>query len=155
MSRRMNDGGRTRDAGGRRMEIEDNRGDGQSVLLFDGDDLDEVPDSHRDLITPSIREGFADPPAHFRRVARRCPFPQMAVWLRALLRVKDWELALHRGDPPEWTAAGFTWKSAKVYGAEITPSSGTPPTTLPAVLRDYYSLVDKIRWMPFGLSGGL
>jgi hypothetical protein len=137
------------------MEIDDNDGGGQSVLLVEGDTLDEVPDSHRDLITSSIREVFADPPAHFRRIARDCPFPQMAAWLRTVVEENDWHLALHRGDPTEWTAAGFVWNSSKLHGAEITPSSGTPPATLPETLRRYYSLVDAIRWMSFGYAGGL
>jgi hypothetical protein len=137
------------------MEIDENDGGGQSVLLVEGDTLDEVPDSHRDLITPAIQEAFVNPRGHFRKIARKCPFPKMAAWLRALLKENDWELGLHHGDPAEWTAAGFHWRSSKVFGAEIAPSAGPTPAALPAALQRFYSLVDSIRWLPFGYAGGL
>lgn len=57
------------------MRIEENEGGGESVILVAGDDLAQVPESHRDLITPRIREVFADPAAHFTRIADECPFP--------------------------------------------------------------------------------
>jgi hypothetical protein len=137
------------------MQTEDNDGGGLSVFLIEGDSLDQVPDSHQKLITPTIREVFADPPAHFRGIADICPFPQMAKWLRALLNEEEWMLALHQGDPPEWTSVGFSWASSKVRGADIAPSSGVVPAALSAPLRQYYSLVDEIRWMSFGNAGGL
>jgi hypothetical protein len=108
-----------------------NEGGGKTVVLVAGDSLDKVPKSHRDIITPQVREVFADPPGHFRRIADACPFPQMAVWLRALLAEDVWYLALHRGDPPHLTAAGFGWPSETVLDAEITPSRGKVPRGLP------------------------
>lgn len=137
------------------MKSEENCAGGKTVILFPGDKLEKVPKTHRALLTASIREAFGDPSVHFRQVAEICPFPPMKAWLGSLLKEGDWKLALHRGDPPEWTSAAFDWNSSKVRGAEITPSKEDPPATLPAVFQSYYLLVDSIRWMPFGGAGGL
>jgi hypothetical protein len=132
-----------------------NEAGGVSVYLVNGDDLNEVPDSHRTSITPVIREVFVDPPAFCRRIADRTPFPHMATWLRALAEEEIWALGLHHSSRDEWTAAGFTFWSDEVFGAEITPSDGSDTPGLPPTLRGYYSLVDRVSWMPFGCSGGL
>ncbi len=140
------------------MRTEKNEGGGRSVILYVGDDLKKVPRSHRALLTPQLREAFADPGSYFRRIAERCPFPAMAGWLRAVIAENLWDLALHRGVPPvpvEWTAAGIRWWSDGVRSAEITPAGDTVPDDLPPALRRYYSLVDRVSWMPFGCAGGL
>lgn len=137
------------------MLIEDNEGGGSSVFVFAGDGLGEVPESHRGLITPGLRKAFVDPPAYFRRIAETCPFPNMAAWLRALLGEGAWALGLHRSFRPEWSAAGYCWWSDHVRSAEIAPPGGRTPRGLPAALKGYYSLVDRVSWMPFGGGGGL
>ncbi len=137
------------------MRSKNNEAGEKSVILVPGDRLDKVPRSHRDLITPRIREVFADPIGHFGRVAEVCPFPQMGAWLRSLLAQGEWYLALHRGDPEHWTSVGFGWYSDTVRSAEITPSAGVAPMALPSALQRYYSLVDAVHWMGFGCAGGL
>src|SRR5205823_5457754 len=119
------------------------------------DCLTKVPKSHCDLVTSHIRKVFADPSAHFFQVANSCPFSPMAKWLKALVAEGTWMLGLHRGDPPTWTQAGFLWWSDKVRSAEIGPSSGEALPDHPKTLREYYSLVDQVSWMPFGCAGGL
>jgi hypothetical protein len=137
------------------MFIEDNDGGGKSVFLTAGDSLAKIPKSHRKLLTPRLREVFADPLAHFQKVADSCPFASMAAWLNALLTGGTWILALHQGDPATLTEAGFLWVSEEVLTAEITPSCGTKFPHQPPALRRYYSLVDGVRWMSFGCAGGL
>ncbi|WP_240911482.1 hypothetical protein [Paludisphaera soli] len=137
------------------MRKEENEGQGTSVILNLGDALQKVPKSHRFLVTPAIREAFPDPVAYFGRIADRCPFPNMKAWLEALTAGGLWDLALHQGTPREYTDAGFRWWPEGVACAEITPPSGEVPTHLPETLRAYYSLVDKVGWMPFGCAGGL
>lgn len=137
------------------MRSEENEGGGTSVILNLGDALEKVPRSHQALITPAIREAFRDPLAYFGRIADRCPFPNMKAWLEALVAGGLWDLALHQGSPREYTDAGFRWWPEGVACAEITPPSGQVPPGLPATLRTYYSLVDKVGWMPFGCAGGL
>jgi hypothetical protein len=64
------------------MEIIDNERGGKTVILVPGDDPDKVEPPHRRLLTKSLRSTFADPPEFFRRVAARCPFPNMRLWPR-------------------------------------------------------------------------
>jgi hypothetical protein len=137
------------------MLIEKNEAGGKSVFLAAGDSLADVPKSHRELLTPRIREIFTDPEEHFRQAADSCPFSTMAAWLRALLSEGNWVLALHRGKPASWTEAGFLWFSENVCSAEITPAKEEALSTLPRSLQKYYSLVDGVRWMEFGSAGGL
>jgi hypothetical protein len=137
------------------METIENDGGGKSVMLAAGDSLEKVPKSHRDLITPRIREVLEDPAAYFGEVAARTPFRNMAKWLRALMKENNWELALHQGDPKEHRAARFAFYSEKVRWAEITPAAERVPASLPPTLREYYSLVDEVSWSGFGCSGGL
>ncbi len=137
------------------MYTEDNDGGGKSVILIAGDSLKKVPKSHRMLITAPLREAFADPTGYFCEIADRCPFPTMAVWLKALIEEEEWELVLHRGVPESWTAAGIRWWSDRVRSAVITPSDGQVSTSLPPALGRYSALVDDVSWMPFGLAGGL
>ena len=137
------------------MEVTDNEAGGQSVLLVAGDSLRKVPRSHRHLLTPPIREAFADPAAHFRNVADRCRFETMARWLRALLAGRRWRLELHLGYGRS-EAAGFYWFSDAVRPAVVAPAAaGTDLTAYPPDLRHYFSLVDVVDWMGFGVGGKL
>ena len=136
------------------MEIVENEAGGQTVILTGGDELSQVPRSHRRLITASIREAFADTGTYFRSTSDRCPFPQMAKWLRAVLAEGRWELQLNRG----WgkhASAGFYWRSEEVRGAMIAPPCGRVTTAYPDDLCRYYSLVDAVIWTGFGVAGGL
>lgn len=49
------------------MLIRPNDYRGTTLILATGDDLDAVPDSHRDLVTAAIRHVFADPIFGLRR----------------------------------------------------------------------------------------
>lgn len=137
------------------MEARPNDAPGKSVILVAGDDLAKVPESHRDLLSPQIRDVFSDQPARFRQLALACPFATMAKWLRAVLKEGQWQLELHRGHVPDWSSVAFYWHSSKVRGAAVTPSPGLPPATLPAALQSFYSLVDEVSWMKFAYAGGL
>ncbi len=125
------------------MRTEENEVGGTSVILVAGDKLSKVPQSHRKLITPQMREVFADPVAHFMIVAEKCPFRAMAAWIRALVDQGEWELVLHQGYP-ELSAAAIRWLSYEVCSGEITPAHGEPSLDLPPPLRQYYSLVDEV-----------
>jgi hypothetical protein len=137
------------------VEIQENEGGGKSIILGEGDDLSKVPRSHRGLITPAIREAFADPPGYFRQLAQRCPFRKMAKWLRGLVLGGGWELHLNRGDPKEWTLAGFSWGSVMVRGATVGLPNHPVLDACPEAVKQYYQLVDEVLWMPFGCAGGL
>jgi len=46
------------------MLTEQNKAEGLSVYLFAGDSLDDVPESHRGLLTETLVEVFEDPTAY-------------------------------------------------------------------------------------------
>jgi hypothetical protein len=137
------------------MQIEDNDASGKTIILIAGDDLKKVPKSHRRLITPSLADAFADPPACFKAIAKRCRFPAMARWLRALLTANQWALHLNQGDPKRWTLAGFNWSSDEVRGATLALPSEPDLSDYPSALKKYYSLVDTVQWITFGRAGSL
>lgn len=137
------------------MEIKENEGGGETAVLVAGDSLAAVPESHRGLITPAIREAFVNPPAYFAAMANRCPFSQMSQWLRALVATGRWELHLNQGEPEEWTLAGFDWTSDGVRGATVELPDSADLTCFPEELRRYYSLVSEVSWNGFGCAGGL
>ena len=136
------------------MDIEENEGGGTSVLLVEGDDLASVPDSHMHLLSPQLRDAFRDPVSRFRDIAERCPFPEMARWLNALIDDPFWILELNQGDPQQFTSAGFYWLSETVRSASIDLPSDARYDYPPA-LADYYSLVGRVDWTGFGCAGGL
>src|SRR5438105_5318923 len=59
-------GNRSDEVGGQSLKSFKNEAGGKSWVLVEGDSLDKVPKSHRDIITPHVREVFADPAGHFR-----------------------------------------------------------------------------------------
>ena len=120
------------------MDIEKNEAGGTSITLFADDDLDQVPASHRDLLTPNIRKAFSDPIDHFHGVANKCPFPRMTRFLRAILKKKAWILMLHRGEPREWTGAGFMFFAVKVTTVEIAPAREDMLAAWPETLQTYH-----------------
>lgn len=137
------------------MLTEENEAGGLSTFDFIGDDLGAVPESHRGLVTPALARIFDDPAAYFLGVARRCPFANMAAWIRALVDEGVWALALHRSFREDWNAAGFCWWAEAVQGAEIAPPVRRPSGRNPPALARYHRVVDSVSWMPFGCSGGL
>jgi len=135
------------------VKVKENEAGGTTVIVERGDDLKEVPRSHQGLITASLREAFADPTEHFSRMAKRCPFAQMARWLRALVEENQWELRLNQGVPEEWTLAGFRWSSQQVRGATVDLPFGVDLSALPSELKEYFKLVDEVNWNGFGCAG--
>jgi len=137
------------------MEITENEGGGKTVRLFAGDRLVKVPKSHTELITPQIRQAFADPTAYFRSICERCSFQKMAKWLKTLIASNAWSLELHRGDPPANKMAGFLWDSQEVTPALVGPPTQFDTNKYPSDLQIYFSLVNQVHWNDFGNAGGL
>jgi hypothetical protein len=81
------------------MRTEKNDAEGKSIIVQPGDDLQKIPESHRMLLTPQLREAFAGAGDYFREVADRCPFSAMEAWLRGLTADGVWDLVLHRAGP--------------------------------------------------------
>jgi hypothetical protein len=93
------------------MLTEENEAGGLSAFVFVGDELQEVPESHRGLITPALIKVFKDPSAYFLRCGcgsalgpqhyyrgERCPF---AGWVARLVReAQSLAAAAERGGEP-------------------------------------------------------
>lgn len=138
------------------MNTRDNMGGGTSIILTANDTLDDVPDSHKDIITPEIRRAFDDPIAYFRAVANRCRFPKMAEWFNAVTETGKWQLMLEEGFMMDrCTQGGFFLWSESVATAIVAPPIDLNPSHDIDALAHYYSLVDIIHWSDFGCAGGL
>jgi hypothetical protein len=85
------------------MDIKENEARGTSVFLTAGDNLGDIPVSHRQLLTPAMTEAFSNPPQYFLGIAKRCPFPVMARWLNTVVAEEQWKLCLRVfiGNPPK------------------------------------------------------
>jgi hypothetical protein len=136
------------------MRVEPNEFDeGRTVICVAGDDLANVPRSHRKLITPTIRQVFANPKKHFQELATKCQFPKMAEWLRAVTEEDRWELQLIRGRGEGF--AGFYWYSNSVRDAAVALARGFDLRLFPPEMQHYYSLVDVVDPMGYGCAGQL
>lgn len=141
------------------MRIEENAGGGDTVILQLGDDPAQTPESHRDLISSTIRDTFIDPVQYFRDIANRSPFDALSRWINTLIADPKWELELNRGSPYDeranWTMTGFRWDSDSITGAMVGVPDGRELSLYPASLAEYYKLVDVVHWGIFGGAGGL
>lgn len=137
------------------MVVKENEAGGLSAFIDQSETLRVVPKSHRALLTPELRQAFRNPEKYLQGLIERCPFPAMEKWLTALLESCSYQLELHQGEPPQWTEAGITWFSDEVCSARITPALAETAPRHPEELKQYYRLVDKVSWMPFGLGGGM
>ena len=83
---------------------------GTTLLLSKGDDLDDVPESHQDMITESIKKAFQDPVAHFSERAARTTIPNLQRYLNNGISGDNWLLLLADANLMERsTIAGFQW----------------------------------------------
>ncbi|MDX1943786.1 MAG: hypothetical protein SFU86_00140 [Pirellulaceae bacterium] len=138
------------------MKLYPNQAGGQTVELSTGDDLDEVPESHRDLVSDTLRQAFADPPTWFREIAERSTIPELSQWLTALIANAQWRLLLHEGFMYDRsTLAAFCWHSTTVTSAMVSLPATYLSPRLPEGLRGFHSLVDSVHWDAFGYAGGV
>lgn len=137
------------------MKIEWNCAGGDTVFLKAKDSLDDVPESHRGLITPAIRSAFRDPCEHFRTVASRCRFPVMRRYLEDLTKTRRWELRLHSNGYDSPGIGAFAFVSSSVVPGEIAPANAEKATNYPREIAEFYSLIDWMHWSVYGGAGGL
>jgi hypothetical protein len=129
------------------MKVEENEMGGQTVSLTLGDDLREVPRSHRKLVTPEIAAVFRDAPNYFSSIAERTPFRSMADWLMALVWENSWRLELERaGDDKKWGRTAFRWTSKTIRGAGIGLPMEVDTNAFPAALATLYRLIGYVDW---------
>jgi hypothetical protein len=138
------------------VEISENEFGCQTVSLTSGDDLGQVPRSHRWLISKDIKRVFPGVPRYFASIASNAPFPRMVDWLQAILWEGRWELLLERLDNRDKLGrAGFYWRSERVRGAIISLPVRSEFRGLPAALVKLYKLVGSVNWMGGAADGSI
>ncbi|MCU0719473.1 MAG: hypothetical protein MUC83_07200 [Pirellula sp.] len=126
---------------------------GATLILAEGDDLDDVPDSHRDLVTAAIRNAFVDPASHFRQVADRTSLRNLRDYLAALVDQGKWSLLLAETFMMKReTIAGFQWHHPSMHSCMFAPATTFPVNTL---FETFYNDVALAHWGAVGNSGGI
>jgi hypothetical protein len=130
-----------------------NDGGGTTLVLAEGDDLDAVPDSHRDIVTDVLRHTFRDPSAYFSELAGRTPIPNLQRYLSRFVSDGRWSLLLadtYMMDRK--TIAAYQWFHPDQYPCMFGPSTGDCNDRRFSTFYDGFSLV---HWDSIGYSGGI
>jgi hypothetical protein len=126
---------------------------GTTLILTDGDNLDAVPDSHRDIVTDAMRDAFADPLSHFRQIAARTPLHNLREYLTAFVEQGSWVLILADTYMMKRATLGaFQWCHPSMYGCMFAPASSDPVDPRFASL---YAHVGWVHWDSIGHAGGI
>lgn len=130
-----------------------NAGGGTTLVLADGDDLASVPDSHRDIITDSVRDAFRDPSAYFSEIASQATIPNLRNYLTNFVADGRWTLLLadtYMMDRA--TIAAFQW----VHPAQYACMLGTPSADCgDGRFASFYELLSMAHWDSIGFAGGI
>ena len=135
------------------MQARPNDGGGTTLGLANGDDLDEVPDSHQDLLTDSIRQAFRDPVSCFSAIAKQTQIPSLDHYLGRFVADGNWLLLLadtYMMDRE--TIAGFQWFHADQCPCMFGLSTADCDDDRFASLYDHISMV---HWDSIGFAGGI
>ena len=130
-----------------------NDGGGSTLVLAEGDDLDSVPESHRDIVTDSIRTAFRDPVSYFAGLASRTAIPNLNRYLSNFVTDGRWSLLLadtYMMDRD--TVAAFQW-----FHADQSACMLGPPTTDCDDNRftSFYDELCLVHWDSIGFAGGI
>jgi hypothetical protein len=126
---------------------------GTTLILADGDNLDVVPDSHRDIVTEAIRDAFVDPSSHFRQIAARTPLRNLRDYLAAFVEQGKWMLILADTYMMERATIGaFQWFHPSMYGCMFALATSGPVDPRFAPL---YSDIELAHWGSIGHAGGI
>ncbi len=137
------------------MKNAQNDAGGVTYTLTEGDRLDDVPPSHREIITPDIQEAFPDPRAYFARIAKVSMQRNFSAWLGKMVEKGHWSLVLANANPMfgECVVA-FQWSLSGVWGAMVEPGA-IPRNECHADFGQISSYVRLIQWGDVGWAGGL
>lgn len=135
------------------MQSHNNDGGGVTIALRDGDDLDAVPQTHRGLVTETIRNAFRNPRNYFHTIAERTIVPNLARYLKKFVESGRWQLIL--ADTymmRRETVAGFRWSHPDQHSSLLVPTARLPPHPELGVL---YSDLEFVHWERIAFAGGL
>jgi len=130
-----------------------NDGGGTTLILAEGDDLDAVPDSHRDIVTDSVRAAFRDPIAYFSDAAGQTEIENLQLYLRNFTSGGRWSLLLadtYMMDRD--TIAAFHWFHAGQYPCMFGTARCDCDDDRFASFYDDFSLA---HWDSIGFAGGI
>ncbi|WP_143544062.1 hypothetical protein [Rhodopirellula sp. MGV] len=130
-----------------------NDGGGTTLVLADSDDLDSVLDSHRDIITASVRDAFRDPAAYFSELVSEATIPNLRKYLTNFVADGRWTLLLadtYMMDRA--TIAAFQWFHPVQYPCMLgTPTADCGDTRFAS----FYDLLSIAHWDSIGFAGGI
>ena len=130
-----------------------NDGGGTTLVLAERDDLDAVPDSHRDIVTDSVRDAFSDPVSYFSDIASRTEIQNLQLYMHNFASGGRWSLLLadtYMMDRD--TIAAFQWFRADQYPCMFGPRRSDCEDGRFASFYDDLSLA---HWDSIGFSGGI
>ncbi|WP_442510524.1 hypothetical protein SH528x_002149 [Novipirellula sp. SH528] len=135
------------------MMTRPNDGGGTTLVLADGDDLASVPDSHRDIITDSVRDAFRDPAAYFSEIASRTAIPSLRNYLANFVADGRWTLLLADTYMMERaTIAAFQWFHPAQYACMlIAPTADCDDDRFTS----FYDCLSMAHWDSIGFAGGI
>ena len=135
------------------MLTQPNDGGGTTLVLSGSDDLASVPDSHRDIITDSVRDAFRDPAAYFSEVASRITIPSLSNYLANFVADGRWTLLLAETYMMDRaTIAAFQW----FHPAQYACMFGTPTADCDdSRFSSFYGHLSFAHWDSIGFAGGI
>jgi hypothetical protein len=130
-----------------------NDGGGTTLMLAEGDDINALPDSHRDVLNDHIREAFRDPAAFFSNVANRTTIPNLSRYLKAF--VEQGRCTLLLADtymPSRKTIGAFQWFHPEQHACMFSPTVEPCSDLRFAPLYKDFAM---IHWDLIGFAGGI
>lgn len=138
------------------MQSETNMGGGTTLILTVGDSFSDVPESHRDIITPEIRDAFQNAPEYFRQIASQSELKNFAAWLNTLIQRGTWSLRLADTYMMKRDTVGaFRWSAPGIYGAMIEPGALHDIAERDVEFSDPFSWIRMVYWSDVAFAGGL
>ncbi|MEO1618431.1 MAG: hypothetical protein AAFV88_21440 [Planctomycetota bacterium] len=130
-----------------------NQGGGETLALSEGDDLADVPESHLDCVTDSVREAFRDPVAYFAAVADQVVIPNLQRYLERFIAEGRWSLLLAETFMMDRaTVAAFQWIHPEQYycmfGVQDSDCGDQRFAT-------FYSQLAMAHWDSIACAGGI
>lgn len=135
------------------MLTQPNECGGNTLIFTEDDNLDAVPDSHRDIVTDVIREAFENPVAYFTGIANRTEVSNLRKYLNNFVSAGRWQLLLADTYMMERdTLAGFNWmhpgQHPCLFGVRESNCVGDR-------FNSFYSELLFAHWDSIGYAGGL
>lgn len=139
------------------MKESPNQGGGTTFVLAEGDSLDSVPESHREIITNEIRDAFGNPRLYFNEIAKRTDIDTFRQFLTKATSEGEWRLIL--ADTfmiRRETVGAFYWSGPGLCGVMLEPGATKfAASDCDPQFASLYSLVRLVQWGEVAWGGFL